>query len=107
MSLFEFKKFNRWAGAVLSAGLLLIVLNIFGDVLFPAHHDGTSPVYLVETPDETKSAESTGRQSVIADDDAALNQLMTEKGCAGCDLSGADLADRNLIAHDFRGADLS
>lgn len=52
MSAFEF---NKWAGAVLSTALLLMVLNMFGDLLFVAHHDPTTPVYVVDTPEETRS----------------------------------------------------
>ena len=52
MSAFEF---NKWAGAVLSTALLLMVLNMFGDLLFVVHHDPTTPVYVVDTPKETRS----------------------------------------------------
>ena len=52
MSAFEF---NKWAGAVLSTALLLMVPNMFGDMLFVAHHDPTTPVYVVDTPEETRS----------------------------------------------------
>ena len=44
--------------------------------------------------------------AAYAADDALVATLLSEKRCAGCDLSGIDLAGANLIGADLSGANL-
>ena len=101
MSSFEL---NKWLGAFLATGVLVMVLNIFVDALFRTHQNEEVPIFLVENtlvadhkpPVQVKKTASLDVLLLSADQNAGKK---TAKKCLPChtfDPDGADKIGPNL-----------
>ena len=96
MSTMSSVELNKWIGAFLATALFVMVLKIFGDALFPAHHNHSAPVFLVESGIVTEhSAQAQTSETV------SLPSLLPSLLLAADQAAGKKTARKCLACHTF------